>query len=164
MRTVTRRIATVAGTLLAIALVAGCSGAATPSSPGIGITGAWARPSTAMAAAEAAYMVITNPGSTPDALTGVTSAVARTAELHETYVVSPAPSASGMGSGSGMMGMRPIPRLEIPANGTVELKPGSYHIMLIGLTKDLAVGEKIDLTLTFEKAGSVKVQAEVRGS
>ena len=74
---------------------------------------------------------------------------------------SPAAS-SGMDTGS-VMGMRQIERLEIPAGGTVELKPGGYHIMLIGLTRELVVGEKIDITLKFEKAGDVKVTAEVRG-
>ncbi len=63
-----------------------------------------------------------------------------------------------------MMGMQPIARLEIPAGGTVELKPGSYHIMLIDLTQELKVGDKIEITLKFEKAGEVKVTAEVRES
>jgi hypothetical protein len=73
------------------------------------------------------------------------------------------PAASD-GMGGGTMGMRPIDRLEIPAGGTVELKPGSYHIMLIGLNQELKPGDKIEITLTFEKAGEVKVTAEVRES
>ena len=64
----------------------------------------------------------------------------------------------------GMVGMQPIERLEIPAGATVELKPGSYHIMLIGLKQELKAGETIEITLTFEKAGDVKVTAEVRES
>ena len=66
--------------------------------------------------------------------------------------------------GGGMMGMQPIARLEIPAGGTVELMPGSYHIMLIDLKQELKAGDKIEITLTFEKAGEVKVTAEVRES
>ena len=60
--------------------------------------------------------------------------------------------------------MQPVARLEIPAGGSVELKPGSYHIMLIGLKQDLKAGDTIEITLTFEKAGEVKVTAEVRES
>lgn len=143
--------------MLIAAVVAGCSSTAS----GITVSGAWARSSSAMAAAGAAYLTIQNTGSTADALVGVTSPAAKTAEVHETVAMgSAAPSASG-GTGS-MMGMQPIPRLQIPAGGTVELKPGSYHIMLIGLTGDLNAGDRIELTLTFEKAGVVKVSAEVR--
>jgi copper(I)-binding protein len=64
--------------------------------------------------------------------------------------------------GSGMLGMQKIDRLEIPAGGSVELKPGSYHLMLIGPTQELTVGDTIEMTLDFEKAGPVKVTAEVR--
>jgi hypothetical protein len=125
-----------------------------------------------MAAAGAAYMVIENSGSEADALTGAASPAAKTVEVHETVAMesaapsdamgSPMPSASG--ETGGMMGMQPIARLEIPAGGSVELKPGSYHIMLIGLNQELKVGDKIEITLTFEKAGDVKVTAEVRES
>ena len=167
------RIATIVlSTILLAALVAGCSSAGT----GIKVTGAWARASSAMAAAGAAYLTIQNTGSAADALVGVTSPASTTAEVHETVVLgSAAPSPSGgMGMGSpmpsasggtgGMMGMQPMPRLEIPAGGIVELKPGSYHIMLIGLTGDLTVGGKIELTLMFEHAGAIKVSAEVRAN
>jgi periplasmic copper chaperone A len=58
--------------------------------------------------------------------------------------------------------MQKVDRLEIPAGGSVQLKPGSYHIMLIDLTQELKAGEKIEITLNFEKAGAVKVMAEVR--
>ena len=75
---------------------------------------------------------------------------------------SPMASDGGMATGGSMMGMQKMDRLEIPAGGSVELKPGSYHIMLIDLTRELQAGEKIDLTLKFEKAGDVKVTAEVR--
>jgi hypothetical protein len=96
-------------------------------------------------------------------------------EVHETYALESMPAASpamggmespaastGMDTGS-VMGMRRIERLEVPAGGTVELKPGGYHVMLIGLTRELVVGEKIDITLRFAKAGEMRVTAEVRG-
>jgi periplasmic copper chaperone A len=52
--------------------------------------------------------------------------------------------------------------LPIPVGGSVVLKPGSYHVMLIGLKKPLTAGEKIALTLTFEKAGNISVTVPVQ--
>ena len=139
--------------LVAATLVAGGS---------MKVSGAWARASSAMAAAGAAYMTIENSGSAADALVGASSPAAKTVEVHETVQMgTPAPGAS---ADSGMMGMQPIARLEIPAGGTVELKPGSYHLMLIDLNGDLVVGSTIEITLTFETAGPLTVTAEVRES
>lgn len=161
--------ARLAGALVAILLVAsavaGCSGG--DGGAKITVTDAWARSSSMMAAAGGAYMVINNTGGEADALVGGSSPAAATVEIHETYMMPMPTPSSGMGHGSpmptgGMMGMRPIPRLEIPAGGTVELKPGSYHVMLIGLTADLVPGTEIEITLRFEKAGEVKVTAQVR--
>ncbi len=162
--------------ILIIALVVAACGGSGSSSGGIKVSDPWARPSPAMAGAGAAYMLIENTGSTADALTGGSSPVAKAVEVHETVVMSStAPAASNamggmqspaasdaMGAGSGMMGMQKVDRLEIPAGGSVQLKPGSYHIMLIDLTQELKAGEKIEITLNFEKAGEVKVMAEVR--
>ena len=139
-----------------------------------------------MASAGAAYATITNAGTAADALIGASSPAARTVEVHETVAIDarcrrrpsrmgyrrPMPSASGgmgtrarsVASGGGMMGMRPVARVEIAAGGSLQLKPGSYHVMLIGLVKDLTVGDTIDLTLKFEKAGEITVKAQVRGS
>jgi hypothetical protein len=50
----------------------------------------------------------------------------------------------------------------VPANGEAVLKPGSFHVMLIGLTRDLVAGETMSVTLTFEQAGDVTVQAPIR--
>ncbi|HQV56683.1 MAG TPA: copper chaperone PCu(A)C [Ilumatobacteraceae bacterium] len=58
--------------------------------------------------------------------------------------------------------MRKIDSLDIPAGTAVELKPGGYHVMLIGLVKPLVAGSNVELTLTFEKAGDVKVTVPVR--
>jgi copper(I)-binding protein len=172
-----RRFARVGPLLLAMfvagSVLVGCgSGSAS-----IIVSDPWARASSAMASAGAAYMKIENTGSAADALIGASSPAATTVEVHETVAMgspvpsasdgmgmgSPMPSASGMGDG-GMMGMQPIARLDIPAGGSVELKPGSYHIMLIGLKQDLKVGDSIEITLKFEKVGEIKVTATVRES
>jgi copper(I)-binding protein len=52
--------------------------------------------------------------------------------------------------------------LEVPARGEVLLKPGSYHVMLIGMKRNLEVGETFTLDLQFEKSGTITVQPEVR--
>lgn len=149
-----------AAALVAASVLAGCSGG----SASITVSEPWARASSAMAAAGAAYMKIENSGSAADALIGASSPAAKTVEVHETVAMEGESPAASDGTGGGMMGMRPIARLEIPAGGTVELKPGSYHIMLIDLNQELKPGDKIEITLTFEKAGDVKVTAEVRES
>lgn len=99
----------------------------------------------------AAYMVIRNTGSEADKLIAASTDAAKTVELHTVI------------EEGGMMRMRQVEGgIDIPANGQVELKPGGFHVMLIGLTRDLNAGDKVDLTLTFEKAGQIPVTAEVR--
>ncbi len=58
--------------------------------------------------------------------------------------------------------MRPVPRVELKSGATLELKPGSYHIMFIGLKQPLLAGTTFALTLKFEKAGSIPVTVDVR--
>ncbi len=59
--------------------------------------------------------------------------------------------------------MRAVSSLELPAGKAVELKPGGYHVMLMDLpAKKLDVGQKVEIDLTFEKAGTVHVSAEVK--
>ena len=98
----------------------------------------------------AAYMIIKNTGGAPDRLLKAQSDVANSVELHQTVMK------------NNVMEMQPVEAIDIPANSQFELKPGEYHIMLIGLKKDMTVGEKVKITLVFEKAGSISVDAEVR--
>jgi|GEM_PF-357306 len=98
----------------------------------------------------AVFMTIANAGAEPDRLTGGMTDVAEAVEIHE------------MAEEGGAMVMRPVEGgLEVPAGGSVELKPGGYHIMLIGLTKDLMADDIYELTLAFEKAGEVKIEVPV---
>jgi hypothetical protein len=97
-------------------------------------------------------MTIVNTGSAADQLVKVTTEIADQVELHTTTIE------------NNVAQMRPVTVVDVPANGQVELKPGSYHVMLIGVKQTLALGDTVPLTLTFQNAGEVQVTAEVRES
>jgi hypothetical protein len=63
---------------------------------------------------------------------------------------------------NGVMEMRPIEAIDVPAKSSVTLRPGGLHVMLIGLKNDLKVGDVVRLTLRFEKSGTMKLEAAVR--
>lgn len=118
--------------------------------PMIRVEGPWVRPHPMEEGAGAAYMVLRNDGDASDALLGGASEVAGMVELHETV------------KSGDMMHMRPVARVEVAARGTVELKPGGFHLMLMHMREKLPIGGKIRLILKFEKLGGVPVEAEVR--
>lgn len=104
-----------------------------------------------MGAVSAAYMVIENAGRADDRLVSVSTEVAGVVEIHTVEMQ------------DNVMRMRPLENgLEIPAGEQVSLQPGGYHIMLMQLNQDLAAGETIALTLTFESGKEVTVDAEIR--
>jgi periplasmic copper chaperone A len=144
-----RRTWMVSVVMLAALALAACGGAG-GTTGGITVSDAWARPSPMMERAGAAYMVLQNNGAAEDKLLSVESDVAKTIELHETKEM------------NGMMAMSPVPNVPVPANGKAELKPGGLHVMLIGLTRELKAGDKVQLTLNFEKAGKIPVTVEVK--
>jgi copper(I)-binding protein len=147
--------------LVVLALTA-CGGGA---ERGIVVEDAWARPSPMEAGNGAAYMVIRNTGTQDDALLAADTDVARAVEIHETFTMETDGTDEGgqnMGDMAGeMMGMRPVESIPVPAGGRATLEPGGYHIMLIEV-EPLEPGQTIPVTLTFEKAGTVEVEAEVR--
>jgi periplasmic copper chaperone A len=118
----------------------------------VSVDGAWVRGTVAKQTATGAFMTLKTAKATQ--LISAASPVAEVVEVHE------------MVMDGNMMKMRAMPKLDIPANTPVELKPGSYHIMLMGLKKPLVDGEKVPLTLNFENAAKQKekleIQAEVR--
>ena len=63
---------------------------------------------------------------------------------------------------NGIMRMRQVEAIDVPAGGMVELKPGGLHLMMIDLTGPLAEGDIVDVTLIFEKAGEVAVSLPVK--
>lgn len=118
----------------------------------VNVSGAWVRGTATGQSATGAFMELT--ASENAVLIGVSSPVAAVAELHE------------MSMDNGIMKMRSLPRLDLPAGKTVVLKPGSYHLMLMDLKQPLKKGEMVPLTLKIEgkdkKLSMVEAKAEVR--
>ena len=111
----------------------------------------WARASAGTSRPTAAYLTIRNTGDRPDRLIGIAAPAAGHTEVH------------GMAHEDGVMKMRPAGPLEIPAGGEVELAPGGLHIMLMHLDAPLEEGGTLPLTLIFESAGEVTVEASIAG-
>jgi len=112
----------------------------------------WSRATPKNAPVAGGYLKITNTGTAPDRLVGGSADGAKRFEIHE------------MKMDGGVMKMRELKDgLEIPPGATVELKPGSYHIMMMNLSRPLAKGDKVKGSLAFEKAGKVDVEFAVEG-
>lgn len=120
---------------------------------GVAVEGAWGRVSPMNAENGAFYMQLVNESSEDDALLSATAELCGTVELHESY----------MGE-EGMMAMRPVEggNISIPAGETVELKVGGLHVMCLGIAEGFEVGQTVPVTLTFEKAGVIEVDVEIR--
>jgi periplasmic copper chaperone A len=110
----------------------------------------WSRATPKGATVAGGYFKLKNAGPEADRLVGGSSEAGGRFEIHE------------MTMDGGVMRMRPLANgLEIKPGQTVELKPGSFHVMIIGLKKPLQQGERFKGTLKFEKAGSVDVEYAV---
>lgn len=110
----------------------------------------WARATPPGAAVGGGYTTIKNEGDEADRLVSASAEIADKTEIHEMKVE------------DGVMKMSPLPDgIEIPAHETVKLAPGGFHIMFMHLKGPLKQGERIPGTLTFEKAGTVKVEFAV---
>ncbi len=118
----------------------------------ITVTDAWVREVPPASTISAAYMKIANSGSEDDKLVSASSTAAETAEIHLSSV-----------DDKGVAKKEKVDGVAVPAGGAAELKPGSYHIMLIGLKEPLEDGENVEIVLDFENAGQVTVSAPVKG-
>ena len=116
------------------------------------ISAPWTRATPKGASVGGGYLKITNTGTMPDRLTGGSTDISSRFEVHE------------MSMDNGVMKMRPVAGgIEIKPGQTVELKPGGFHVMFVGLKQQLAQGEGVKATLVFEKAGKVDVTFAVEG-
>jgi len=137
--------------IAAIVIVAAIPALAQGTGSSIVVAGPYARATPAAAQTGAVYMTIDNKSGAADRLTGASSDVAAKVQVHEMTMV------------NGIMQMRELADgLAVPAGGSATLKPGSYHVMLIGLKQPLTAGETFPLTLTFAKAGNISVTVPVQ--
>ena len=133
-------------------LVAALSGAASAQHHVLGdlsIHGPWAREMPPVAPNGAAYLRIENGGDEAAHVVSASSPIADRVEIH-THEMD-----------DGVMKMRHVHSLEVPAQGTVTFEPGGLHLMLIGLTEPLVRGESFPLTLEFDGAGTIDVTVDV---
>ena len=115
----------------------------------ITVQDAWARATPPGAKIAAGYLVIRNAGAA-DRLVSASSPAAERVETHTT-----------MRDGD-ISRMREVKGYEVPARGTLELKPSGSHLMLVNIKAPLKEGTTVPLTLKFEKAGEVRTTLQVR--
>ena len=109
----------------------------------------WARATAGMATAGAAFMTLENTGAAADRLIAAESPAAANVELH-THIVE-----------GDIMRMRAVEQIDLPAGETIQLQPGGFHVMLIGLAAPLEMGKSFPLTLRFAEAGTTTVEVPV---
>jgi hypothetical protein len=141
--------------LFACALGAECASAAAPDS--VTVSEVWARATPAHAHMGSIYLTVRSATGDRLVQASVPHSVSADAQLHETVVQH---DSSGGGE---TMTMRQVASIELPAGQAVKLEPGGFHVMLMELKHGLKAGDKLSLTLRFEKAGTRKVIADVRG-
>ena len=112
------------------------------------VTDAWVRGTVPGQKATGAFMSITS--ATDATLVSASSPAAKVVEIHE------------MAMDGGVMKMRAVDKLSLPAGKPVQLKPGSYHVMLMDITEPLAEGQTVPVTLTFVGKDGKKTTQEVK--
>jgi periplasmic copper chaperone A len=117
----------------------------------LAISSAWSRASTGIKRPSAIYLSITNTSSAHERLTEAHTPNAKRAELHRHFM------------DNGVIRMRQVKNVEIPAVSTTMLKPSGFHIMLFDLKSLLKEGDIFPVNLTFEKAGNATVMVHVTG-
>ncbi len=140
--------------LLVLAATSSCAPAG-KGRPLLRIEAAWVRPAAAPGAGNpagdnsAAYFTVVNGGNAADTLVGVVTDAAARADVHRSRVE------------DGVARMLPVPRLAVPAHGRIACEPGGYHVMLMGVKRDLRVGGRVRLVLRFRASGDRVIDAPV---
>ncbi len=115
----------------------------------VAVEAPWARPTVQGQQGGGGFLVLRNSGKAADRLLSGSTPVAERFELHT------------MSMKGDVMEMRQVEGIDLPPGQEVELKPGGLHVMFIGLKTPLKIGDKVPVTLTFEKAGPMTVQFDV---
>lgn len=131
--------------LLTILLISACS---SPSGE-LSVSDAWARPA-GLGENGAAYFIIENGTTTDDTLLSVSSDIASATEVHMSMMMD-----------GGVMSMQMQETVPVPSGEEVEFKTGGLHVMFIGLTRELKVGEMIKLTLSFDQTGDLIIEVPI---
>lgn len=119
---------------------------------GVEVSQAWCRATVRGASVAAGYLTIDNQGGAADVLKGAASDRAERVEIHQSR------------EENGIMTMRAVPKgIEIKAGKQLVLKPGGYHLMIIGLKSAFLPGETVHVTLHFDKAGDIGADLKVGG-
>ena len=116
----------------------------------ISVEGAYVRHMPPTQPNSGAFMVFKNSGDIDRAAVSAESDVAETVELH-THI-----------HDNGVMRMRQVEKIDIPAGGETELKPGGFHVMLIGLKQPLELGQVVEIKMNFDDGSSELIKAEVK--
>lgn len=135
---------------VAVAALALTASLAVAQTPAVTVHDAWVREPMGGRNMTGAFAVVENPGGTAKAIVAASSDISDKVELHE------------MKNENGMMRMSPVKKVDVPAHGKAELKPGSFHVMLFDVKKKISDGEKISLTFTFDDGSKVTTEAQVR--
>lgn len=117
----------------------------------VGFEHPWAR-ITMLSRPAAGFVTVHNKSDHADRIVAARSPLADRVELH-THLMD-----------DGVMRMRPVEAIDVPASGQVSLKPGGLHLMVFGLKKMLKKGEVLPITLVFEHAGEIDVEFTVGGA
>ena len=111
----------------------------------------WARATPPGATVAGGYLLIRNAGAAPDRLVSASTPAAAKVELHVHL------------HENGVMKMRQVTGYDVPAKGQFELKPGGAHMMFVDIRRPFKEGEKVPVTLKFEKAGELNAEFQVGG-
>lgn len=109
----------------------------------------WSRATPPGATTGVIYLTLINSGTSDDQLTAASSGVADKVQFHSAM------------DDNGVMKMSPLTGIDVPAGGTVVLKPSNTHLMLLRVKHQLVAGQTFPLTLTFDKAGPIEVEVRV---
>jgi len=134
--------------MIAILITAGAVAALSHAAEAnLNLSEAWIRPTLGAGRTTAAYLTITNTGDQADRLIAVDVPNAGAVETHTA------------GMTDGVMRMRRVEGIDIPAGETVQLAPGGLHIMVMNLEQPITKGDEVPLTLMFERTGAMTITA-----
>lgn len=136
--------------------LAACSGGNEPvqtsncNGEGIQVVDAWAKPAKQGQPVSAAYLTLCNGDASDHAIVSASFNGAGALEIHESSMQ------------DGVMSMKKLDQLVLPAGEETKMAPGGYHLMLIGVNEDITTGKKPSMTFTFADGETRTIEFDVR--